>query len=59
MHLELTDGAHCTVIEGRHKGKSGIVGDINVSKSGHVTVTVTQVEGVRFKTFAKILQLTR
>lgn len=59
MHPELTDGAHCKVINGRHKGKSGVVGDIHTSKAGHVTITVTQADGVRFKTLAKSVELTQ
>lgn len=47
------DGDRCTVIAGTHSGKSGTVRDIKTSKTGHVTVTVVQVNGVRFKTLAK------
>lgn len=47
------DGASCTVIGGVHKGKSGIVRDIRTSKTGHVTITVVQSNGERFKTLAK------
>lgn len=50
---KLTDGASCEVIAGTHTGKSGIVRDINTSKTGHVTITVVQANGVRFKTLAK------
>jgi ribosomal protein S4E len=50
---KIKDGAHCTVIAGTHAGKSGIVRDINTSKTGHVTITVVQANGVRFKTLAK------
>jgi ribosomal protein S4E len=49
----LKDGTHCTVIGGTHKGKSGTVKDINTSKTGHVTITVVQKNGERFKTLAK------
>lgn len=49
----LVDGATCEVIAGTHAGKSGIVRDINTSKTGHVTVTVVQAGGERFKTLAK------
>ncbi|UHQ20207.1 KOW motif-containing protein [Lysobacter sp. KIS68-7] len=49
----LADGAHCTVVGGTHAGKSGTVTDIKTSKTGHVTVTVVQKDGVRFKTLAK------
>ncbi|MBP6722690.1 MAG: KOW motif-containing protein [Bacteroidia bacterium] len=49
----LKDGDNCTVIAGTHKGKSGIVRDIHASKTGHITITVVQENGVRFKTLAK------
>ena len=49
----LADGDYCIVVAGRHKGKSGIVRDINLSKAGHVTITVVQDNGVKFKTLAK------
>ena len=47
------DGARCTVVAGTHKGKSGTVTDINTSKTGQVTISVVQKDGVRFKTLAK------
>jgi ribosomal protein S4E len=50
---EVSNGQYCAVVVGRHKGKSGIVQDRNISKSGHVTITVMQDDGVRFKTLAK------
>ena len=50
---KLKDGAKCNVIGGVHKGKSGIVRDIKTSKTGHVTITVVQSNGDRFKTLAK------
>jgi ribosomal protein S4E len=46
------DGAFCEVIGGTHKGKSGTVRDVNLSKTGHVTITVVQRDGIRFKTLA-------
>lgn len=49
----LKDGDQCSVINGTHKGKSGKVRDINTSKTGHITVTVEQENGVRFKTLGK------
>ena len=36
-----------------HAGKSGTVRDIKTSKTGHVTITVVQANGERFKTLAK------
>ena len=50
---ELKDGAYCAVVGGNHAGKSGTVRDINTSKTGHVTITVEQKNGVRFKTLAR------
>lgn len=53
----LKDGAYCRVVGGTHKGKSGIVRDIRTSKTGHVTITVVQKGGERFKTLAKNVQI--
>lgn len=50
---KLKDGAQCKVVGGVHAGKSGTVRDINTSKTGHVTITVVQSGGERFKTLAK------
>jgi ribosomal protein S4E len=50
---KLNDGDQCTVIAGTHVGKSGTVRDINTSKTGQITITVVQKNGVRFKTLAK------
>ncbi len=50
---KLKDGDKCNVIAGTHKGKSGIATDLNVSKTGHLTITVIQESGIRFKTLAK------
>ena len=49
----LKDGDQCKVIRGTHAGKSGTVRDINTSKTGHITITVVQKDGVRFKTLGK------
>lgn len=49
----LSDGDFCKVISGTHKGKSGLVRDINTSKTGQITITVVQKNGVRFKTLGK------
>ena len=51
------DGAKCIVIGGTHKGKSGIVRDINTSKTGQITITVVQANGVRFKTLARNVEV--
>ena len=49
----LKDGDRCEVINGTHKGKGGRVSDLHTSKTGHVTITVVQPNGERFKTLAK------
>ena len=55
----LVDGARCKVIDGTHKGKSGLVRDINTSKGGNVTITVVQADGERFKTLARNVEIVR
>ena len=50
---KLKDGARCKVTGGTHAGKSGIVRDIKTGKTGHVSITVVQPNGERFKTLAK------
>jgi ribosomal protein S4E len=52
-NTKLKDGDQCMVIGGTHTGKSGTVTDIKLSKTGHVTITVVQKNGVRFKTLGK------
>lgn len=49
----LKEGDKCAVIGGTHRGKSGIIKDLNISKTGHLTITVVQDDGVRFKTLGK------
>ncbi|MDN3586910.1 KOW motif-containing protein [Pedobacter aquatilis] len=53
----LQDGDNCKVIHGTHKGKSGIVKDINTSKTGHITITVLQSDGIRFKTLGRNVEV--
>ena len=50
---KLKDGARCEVIGGVHAGKLGTVRDIKTGKTGHVSITVVQPDGERFKTLAK------
>ena len=50
---KLIDGAQCKVIGGVHAGKFGSVTDIKTGKTGHISITVMQPNGVRFKTLAK------
>ena len=54
---ELKDGDFCKVIGGTHKGKSGTATDLNISKTGHLTITVVQENGDRFKTLAKNVEV--
>lgn len=54
----MENGRQCEVVAGTHAGKSGIVQDINTSKTGAVTITVLQADGVRFKTLAKNVRAT-
>ncbi|MGX1641912.1 RNA-binding protein [Sphingobacterium sp. NPDC055431] len=49
----INNGDFCQIIAGTHKGKSGRVNDLHVSKTGHQTLTVEQDSGVRFKTLLK------
>lgn len=57
METTLKDGDHCIVIGGKHKGKSGKATDLNISKTGHLTITVVQENGERFKTLGKNVKL--
>ncbi len=49
----IKNGDRCTVVAGTHKGRSGVVQDLNTSKTGHLTITVREDSGERFKTLAK------
>ena len=53
LGTEIADGDHCVVTAGTHRGKSGIVEDRKLSKTGHATITVRQPDGTRFKTLAR------
>lgn len=57
MRKQLIDGDQCKVVAGTHAGKEGTVRDINISKTGHVTITVVQKSGIRFKTLGKNVEL--
>jgi ribosomal protein S4E len=50
---QLKDGDICKVVAGTHAGKFGTVRDIHTSNTGHITITVEQKNGVRFKTLGK------
>ncbi|WP_293300722.1 RNA-binding protein [Pedobacter sp. UBA4863] len=56
--IALKDGDFCQVIFGTHKGKTGKATDLNISKTGHLTITVVQENGTRFKTLAKNVKVT-
>ena len=51
--LDIRNGDIVRVTAGTHKGKSGTVEDRNVSKTGHVTITVRQADGERFNTLGR------
>lgn len=53
LSLRIIDGSQCKVIAGTHAQKSGVVRDLHMSKTGHLTITVVQENCVRFKTLAK------
>ena len=50
---EVKDGDQCLVVGGTHAGRSGVVQDRKTSKTGHVTITVREDGGERFKTLAR------
>ncbi len=50
---QVRNGDQCRVTGGAHAGKSGVVEDLQVSKTGHPTITVRQADGTRFKTLAR------
>lgn len=54
---ELKDGDPCIVIAGTHKGKRGIARDLKISKTGHLTITVVQANGDRFKTLGRNVEV--
>lgn len=49
----IKNGDRCTVVAGTHKGRAGVVQDLNTSKTGQLTITVREDSGERFKTLAK------
>lgn len=54
---KIKNGNLCQVVGGTHKGKSGIAADLHTSKSGAITLTIIQSDGIRFKTLAKNVAL--
>lgn len=57
MGSKLKDSDQCKVVGGTHVGKSGTVRDINTGKTGHITITDEQKNGVRFKTLGKNVEV--
>ena len=53
----LQNGDYCLVTAGTHKGREGVVEDRNTSKTGHVTITVREENGARFKTLARNVEV--
>ncbi|MDP8996709.1 MAG: RNA-binding protein [Pseudomonadota bacterium] len=49
----IKNGEFCRVVAGTHTGKAGLVQDCHASKTGHLTITVVQNDGVKFKTLAR------
>ena len=50
---DIANGVACRVVAGTHAGKSGTVEDAHTSRTGQVTITVRQADGVRLKTLAR------
>ena len=50
---KMDDGDRCLIVSGVHMGKSGIVEESHTSPGGHITITVRQDNGERFKTLAR------
>jgi ribosomal protein S4E len=53
LPADIIDGAQCKVVSGVHKGKSGTIRDIKTGKTGYISITVVQPDGIRLKTLAK------
>jgi len=45
------------VIGGTHKGKTGKISDVHISKTGRETITVSQENGVSFKTLSRNVEV--
>lgn len=56
-NLNIKEGDFCKVIAGTHQGKMGTVRDLNISKTGHLTLTVLQEDGNRFKTLGRNVEI--
>jgi len=54
---DLKDGVFCKVMAGTHKGKKETLHDIKTSKSGEITITLKQDDGLRFKTLARSVEI--
>ena len=49
----IANGDHCVVGAGKHAGKSGLDPRTHRSATGHVTITVEESDGTKFKTLAR------
>lgn len=54
----IANGDYCLVTGGTHKGRKGTVEDRHTSQTGHVTITVREDSGDRFKTLARNVEIT-
>lgn len=53
----VVEGAKVKVVGGTHAGKHGVASDFKAGKTfGQTSITVTQDDGMRFKTLAKNVQ---
>jgi ribosomal protein L24 len=50
----LKDGDQCKAVAGNHKGKTGTVKDINLSKTGHIILLLCKQMGQNLKHLAKM-----
>lgn len=57
QNKELKDGDFCKVIGGTHKGKSGTATNLNISKTGHLTITVVRKMATDSKPWQKMWKL--
>ncbi|BDI60837.1 KOW motif-containing protein [Qipengyuania nanhaisediminis] len=53
LSCHVSNGDHCQVVGGKHKGRAGTVEDLNRSAGGNLTISVREDGGGRFKTLAR------
>ena len=56
---KLKNGDKVRVVAGTHKGKSGTVEDLKLSKTGHMTITVRLPDNDRIKTLGRNTEKTK